>query len=794
MLQFIFQSYQVIIKSLFFSLLSCFLLLSQQLYAQKTPCNYEIAGKITCEDKKENLSYATLWITELKKGIQTDENGNFSIKGLCEGTYTLVCSYVGCENHTEHITIPKNQQKQQHAIVVKLLPSTKNLEEVEIKGQKTANTDLNVQTTNTISDQELAATRGLSLGESLKKIVGVTTLNTGSSIAKPMIQGMHSNRVLIMNSGVRQEGQQWGAEHAPEIDPFVASQLSVIKGAASVRYGADAIGGVVLVEPKPLQSNPKLGGELNLVGATNGRQGVISGIVEGKLKSPFFWRLQGTLKKSGNINTPNYYLRNTGLEETNFSYGLGYLKEKFGVEMFYSQFNTSLGIFTGSHFGNLTDLRNMIAKAEPDEINKGGFSYNIERPFQRIEHELFKAKTYLKSEKLGKFSLTFARQFNYRSEFDAHGLSVRNNPNTPQMALKITTYTSELVLDHKYKGNFFGTVGIFGMYQDNTYSGNYFIPFFKNYQAAIFAVEHWEKNKWLVEAGVRYDYRHLGVELIQNSGLQQPEFPTFDFHNVSASTGAKYTLNNYFNVGFNAAMAFRTPSVNELFSNGVHHGSASVEIGDRNLKTETAYNLSANLNFEYEKIKLQVNAYHNFIDNYIYLNPEKPETLTIRGAFPTFRYRQANVIIKGVDVSASYQITKNLSYQGKLAILRAFNYSADTYLILMPPDRYENALRYEWNSKKLQNNYLAINTLTVANQWRVPENTDYSNPPNGYTLLNFESGTTIKTKKLDFQIGLSVNNVLNTSYRDYLNRFRYFADEMGRNVMLKVKIPFVVKL
>jgi iron complex outermembrane receptor protein len=151
------------------------------------------------------------------------------------------------------------------------------------------------------------------------------------------------------------------------------------------------------------------------------------------------------------------------------------------------------------------------------------------------------------------------------------------------------------------------------------------------------------------------------------------------------------------------------------------------------------------------------------------------------------------VIIKGVDVSASYQITQKLSYQGKLAMLRAYNYSADTYLILMPPDRYENALRYEWNSKKLQNNYLAINTLTVANQWRVPENTDYTNPPSGYTLFNFEAGTTIKTKEIDFQIGLSVNNVFNTSYRDYLNRFRYFADEMGRNVMLKVKIPFVVK-
>jgi iron complex outermembrane receptor protein len=784
---FLYKSYVIAIFLLFFATKN---------FAQTPNCQYQISGKVVAihTHTEENLASATLWITELKRSVQTDRNGNFIIKDLCEGDYTLVCSYIGCDTHTKHIVLNKNTQEKKLNIHIKLNVATQNLHEVEIQAQKTVQTDVEIQATQTLSNQELAATRGLSLGESLKKITGVTTLNTGNNIAKPMIQGMHSNRVLVMNSGVRQEGQQWGAEHAPEIDPFVASQLSVIKGAASVRYGADAMGGVVLVEPKPLQKNPLLGGELNLVGASNGRQGVVSGIVEGTVKSSLFWRLQGTLKKSGTIQTPNYYLRNTGFEETNFSYNLGYLKEKFGVEIFYSQFNTSVGIFTGSHFGNLTDLQYILTQKEPDETHKGNFSYQMERPFQRIEHELFKAKMFLKTNNLGKFSLTFARQFNYRAEFDSHGISAANNPNSPQMALKITTYTTELILEHKPIRNFFGTLGAFAMYQDNTYSGNFFIPFFRNYQAALFAVEHWEKNKWLLEAGLRYDYRHLEADLNQNPTIQKPEYPTFDFHNLSASTGAKYTLNNYFYIGVNGAMAFRTPSVNELFSNGVHHGAASMEIGNRNLKTETAYNLSANLNFYSQKLKVQLNGYHNFIQNYIYLQPSKPETLTIRGAFPTFRYQQADVIIKGIDLSATYQLTKQLSYQGKFAFLRAYNYSADDYLILMPPDRYENALRYEWNGKKnIKDNYLAISTLSVANQWRVPENTDYAPPPTGYTLLNFEAGTTIKSKKFDFQIGLSVNNILNTAYRDYLNRFRYFADEMGRNIMLKIKIPFVIR-
>jgi iron complex outermembrane receptor protein len=794
-------------RTIFFSFVSFFLLLQVCVLAktlspniakittkkitQTSVCNYEISGKVVTKAKQEHLISATLWIPELKKGVQTDENGNFVLRGLCEGVYTLTCTFIGCNSHTQKITILQSNTYKQENLLIVLEPAENHLEIVEVKEKKTSNAENEIQATSILSDADLDATRGLSLGESLKKIVGVSSLNTGSSIAKPMIQGMHSNRVLMMNNGVRQEGQQWGAEHAPEIDPFVASQLSVIKGAAAVRYGADAMGGVVLVEPKALQKNKKFAGEINLVAATNGRQGVSSGILEGKIKENLYWRVQGTLKKSGTISTPTYYLKNTGFEETNFSYALGYLKQKSGVELFYSQFNTNLGIFSGAHFGNLTDLRAIIAKGEPDEINKGDFSYDIHRPFQRIEHELFKLKSYYQAEKLGKFSLTFARQFNYRAEFDSHGLIGNAKNDNPQMALKITTYTTELLLEHKPKKNFYGTFGIFGMNQSNTYSGNFFIPFFRNYQAAIFAIEHWESGKWLLETGLRYDFRHLEIDLTENR--QIPEFPSYNFSNISASFGTKYTLNNHFFVGINAAMAFRTPSVNELFSNGVHHGSASVEIGDRNLQTENAYNFSANVHYETEKLNIQANIYHNFIDNYIYLNPEKPETLTIRGAFPTFKYKQANVIIKGIDFSGSYQFTKNLQYQGKVALLRAYNYSIDNYLVLMPPDRYENTFRYEFDfakAKYLKNSYVAINTVSVLGQYRVPENVDYTNSPAGYHLVNVEMGTKISSKKYNFQIGITANNLLNTSYRDYLNRFRYFADEMGRNISLKIKINF----
>jgi iron complex outermembrane receptor protein len=801
--------------------LFAFLFFATQSQAQT--CVHTLAGKVVCKNNQNELIGATLWITELNKGTQTDEKGNFILNNLCEGTYTLVCTHISCKEHSQKIVV-SNQQARQEAnqeiqpkIAIYLEENTQTLQAVEIEGKKVVNSELQVQASNSLTNKELDATRGLSLGESLKKIVGVASLNTGSSISKPIIQGMHSNRVLVMNNGVRQEGQQWGAEHAPEIDPFVASELSVVKGAASVRYGADAIGGVVLVEPKSLRRNSRFGGELNFVGFSNGQQGVASGILEGnfarkkqtviaenlqtsnqsskfrQIVQHFYWRVQGTFKKSGTVHTPNYYLRNTALEEQNFSYHLGWLKEKVGIEVFYSQFNTSLGVFSGSHFGNLTDLNYIIAKGEPEEINKGGFSYVIGRPYQRIEHELFKLKSYWTNDKIGKFSWTYARQFNYRGEYDSHlplGSSAAENT-APQMAFKITTHSTEFLWEHKPVGNFYGTMGMNLMAQSNTYSGRYFIPFFRNYQAGVFWIEHWEKNKWLLEAGIRYDFKYLEVDLTENRQPQNYEFPTFNFSNISASAGAKYTLNNHFNAALQAGMAWRPPSVNELFSNGVHHGAASFEIGDRNLQTERAYNFSLNLRYESKKVNLQLNIYNNYIQNYIYLNPEQPPTLSIRGAFPTFRYRQADVVIRGVDLSGQWTIIPRLKYQPKIALLRAYNYAIEDYLILMPPDRYENTLLYEMpESKVFTDNFASIQVVSVANQWRVPQNSDYSAPPAGYTLLNFEAGTTVKVWKQPIQMLLGVNNALNTVYRDYLNRFRYFSDELGRNFMLRVKVVF----
>jgi iron complex outermembrane receptor protein len=166
-------------------------------------------------------------------------------------------------------------------------------------------------------------------------------------------------------------------------------------------------------------------------------------------------------------------------------------------------------------------------------------------------------------------------------------------------------------------------------------------------------------------------------------------------------------------------------------------------------------------------------------------------TLTIKGAFPTFVHTQVNAHLKGIDLTVNYDFTKKMKVVSKLSILRAFNQSAREHLVMMPADRFENSLEYNFkDGKKIHDAYVFLLVQSVLEQTRVPENSDYANPPAGYTLLNLAAGMDIRLKENTISVGISVNNLLNKSYRDYMNRFRYFTDEMGRNISVRVAVPF----
>ncbi|MEJ7912713.1 MAG: TonB-dependent receptor, partial [Chitinophagaceae bacterium] len=368
-------------------------------------CSLRLTGHVHSTATHENLSGATVSLKEKNETIITNINGDFVFDSLCTGTYAILITHSSFDTTVKTITITRNFH-----LDFDLTPSNKVLKEVMVMGTRGVQ---NSGFKNELSGKDLEEAKGLSLAEALSKMNGVTMLQTGTTISKPVIHGLHSNRILTINNGVRQEGQQWGSEHAPEIDPFIVNRLTVIKGVDELRYGSDAIGGVILVEPRPLRNTPGHNAEFNAVYFTNNRQYVTSAIFEKQLKnlSAFTYRVQGSFKKGANVVTPDYRLNNTALEEKNFSITVGWRKEHFDTELYYSLFNTRIGIFAGSHIGNLADLQKAIASTSPNPVFTGQQTYKIERPSQEVTHQLLKSRTVF-DVKNHKFTLLLAGQYN----------------------------------------------------------------------------------------------------------------------------------------------------------------------------------------------------------------------------------------------------------------------------------------------------------------------------------------------------------------------------------------------
>ncbi len=777
---------------------------------QAQDCHHVIRGRIMEAESKQAVAFAQVFVKETKTGAVSDEQGFYTINNVCNGTFTLEISHIECNHATRQVNI----HDEGAVIDIELHHHEgQHLQEVSISAQaiEAQKTQASVH----LDGQALAAARGQSLGDALKNLTGVTTLNTGATVAKPVIQGLHSNRILIYNNGVRQEGQQWGQDHAPEIDPATAEKLTVVKGAASVIYGADAIGGVILVEPKTMRWSEGIGGKINLAGFGNGRTGVASLQLEGCQfchtngfsgddKRKFSWRLQGSIKRGGNLKTPNYYLANTGVSERNFSGQIEHKGDKINHSLYFSHFYTKIGIFAGAHIGNLSDLKLAFEAKEP--LVKADFTYALDRPQQRVSHSLLKYKNTLQIADNKRLVTVLSFQKNQRGEYDRHRLfgSLPKELITPNLAFDLVTGIANTVFEHRLNDHIHGKLGAEFVYQNNRTEKGGLIPNYISTTSGLFLTERWHDHDspWEAEMGVRYDYKWLNARVRNNNPENEGILQQFDFQSFAGQLGVirKWQSNTF--LSYNLGSAWRAPSVNELFSLGVHHGTATYERGSVNLQSERSLNNTLSFSHQATRLKMQLDLYQNFIQNFIYLRPDSVPVLTIRGAFPAFNYAQTNARLQGIDLFLSYEMTKKFQLETKNSWLQAYNLSDKMPLILMPANRVALNLKYDIldadrvlnpvsvkgiNVEKLK---LTFGASHVFEQKRVPPNQDYIAPPEGYTLLNCALATTVKVQQQKFDIHLIINNLTNVAYRDYLNRFRYFADEIGRDVQVKVEWKF----
>lgn len=750
---------------------------SAALFAQQPVCDLVLSGRVLDEHDRTPLAFANLVVGEGQRGTSTDAEGRFRLEGMCQGEVRLRVSHVGCEPQEIRIDLKGSRE-----ITVFLEHHTHELEQFEVARERP---DENVGHSKVEIDREtMERGTGTSIAEMLTGANGVDIQRSGPTIAKPVVRGLSGNRVVLLNQGVRQEDQQWGTEHAPNLDPFSTDRITIVRGAASVQYGSDALGGVIITEPVELPDRASLRGELRALGALNGRGGGGVGLLEGAVpRVPgLAWRVQGSGRFLGDSRAPNYVLSNTGIRESGISATIGSERHRHGAKVYYSWFARELGILRASHIGNLTDLENAITSGEPAYV--APFTYEVDAPRQTVQHHLLKTEAYWRPNELDQIVMTYAYQANDRQEFD-----IRRGGRSaiPALDLFLATHTLDVVYKHFIGKAVHGKVGVNGLWQENyNVPGTGVRPLLPNYDRrmfGVFAVEHFPLNDKLeLEAGARLDHSGLLVRTFdpQDNYIT----PEHRFTNHAFSLGANWTLEDSVRVRAGMNSAFRPPHVSELYSQGLHHGSAAIEEGDPTLGSERM--VQATMDTEWDarngrwSVAWSLHASHT--DGFIYLRPEDYR-LTIRGAFPVFRYTATDVLMWGTDLRVVHRPSPDWELSVRGGLVRGRDLDEDEWLFQMPADRLGATVT--WN-KMLGGNDLSVrvNGRWVRTQDRIPIGLDLTEPPDGYMLLGADLLLERALGMDRMQVGLRVDNLLNTTYRDYLDRFRYYADARGLDITL----------
>ena len=401
-------------------------------------CEIKIKGRVQELNCLDPIPFANVYFREAERGAVTDEKGFFEIPPMCQGGFHVSVSHIACKTREFYITVTGDT-----TLLFKIEQYSQIMDELAIASTVVENPT--TQSLMHLDAHEISQYTDKNMANILDNLAGVSTIKNGNNIAKPVVNGLYGDRLILLNNGVTQSGQQWGADHSPEIDPLSAGKITVIKGVSALAYQGNNLGSAILVAPPKIDSEPHLHGSARYFFESNGVGNGLNLRVQ-KHHQKFAWSFSGTAKKKGDSRAASYFLTNTGATEGDFALQTEYIHNaSLQSKLYFSSFNAHFGVLRGAHIGNLADLEEALKKKDKPFYTKDHFSYQINAPFQKVNHHLLKWETSFLLNEDHKFDFTHAVQWDLRKEFDVRraGRSLK-----PAMSLNQTSNFTEL----KYNG------------------------------------------------------------------------------------------------------------------------------------------------------------------------------------------------------------------------------------------------------------------------------------------------------------------------------------------------------
>ena len=727
--------------------------------------------------------------------VVTDINGQcrLQLKSKIEKAKIEVSS-VGYKRLTQTFT-PNPKQ----TLTLKMVDDAKMIGNVEVTAQKRHTTQL--QQTATIGSDALEKGGATSLAKLLETVPGVSSISTGNTIAKPVIQGMHSSRILLMNNGVRLESQSWGADHAPELDYTGSSMVEVVKGAECIRYGFGAMGGVVLLNDAPLPWGNKrvtTKGNGNMGYDTNARGASGSATVEAGY-GPWGARVHGMYTKGGDYRTADYRLNNTGYNTISLSGMVGFEGKHVTATLFSCIYYQRSGIYYASKVSDLDQLVKRFEYGRPDPQTIQPFSYEIKPPFQQSQHVTLKGELKWRLNPSHQIDFTLSFQENLRQEFENRKKAQWSW--IPVQDLILKTYKVDVLWHAKWKlWKMTTDAGLSNTYQTNyNYPGTKQPAFVPNFAALSMGGYFLHKAEWgrlQMALGMRYDFRVMSV----NGYTSLSNYTYYDdfklYSNFTASLAGHYQIDDNWDLRANIGWSWRPPDINELYAIGLQEGSYWV-VGNRHLASERGYKSVVGARYRNTWLNVEPSFFYQRINSYIYDHIGTGKNRFHNhpsGKYPKFIYDQDDVRLMGGDIEATAKPIEGLSLVAKGEWMFARNITRDDWLPFMPSDRYGLSATYtraidksgKWRGT------VSLSGIYVTKQTRFDPDKDLvSDSPDPYFLLNGTAEVALRMPQhRELKLMLVGDNILNNLYKEYTDRFRYYAHERGANFSIRTLFKF----
>jgi iron complex outermembrane receptor protein len=725
----------------------------------------ELSGRVVTAEGVIPLPGVVVTIEEREATAVTDEDGRFRFSDQPPGTIHVVAAIQGFEPTREEVVLVAAPVE----ITITMRDDLHFTEAVSVSPQPRDPFE-SYQPTSVLSGQELAIKLDSSLGAMLREEPGVAERSLGAGPSRPVIRGQDGDRVLILQNSQRTgDISSQSADHGVTLNPAAATQVEVVRGPATLLYGANAIGGLVNVISEQIPTRPvaEIVGRAQVDLATNaGQAGTAADVSVGNGR----WVLNagGSATRAGDFSTPIGEIDNSATRGAFGSIGLS---------------RTSTGGYLGASVA-IDDTRYGVPVVED-----GGIELNPRRRVLSVRGERRNLD--------GLFDSVRASMAHHRYRHE------ELHDGVPATFFRNDLFDVDVRATHGPVGRVTGTVGVSGYGRHFDVEGAEDLsPRVDQQMLSLFTYQEASWAHATVQFGGRYDRASYDPR----GGLRAR-----DFHNLSLSAGTLLRPTDRSVIAVNVARAARNPALEELYFFGPHPGNFTFEIGNADLKSEVAYGLDVSYRLRLPRVSAEFSYFDNVVNDYIFRNPISEEEFDRRfpdvahpghdhdhddhdhggdegheghahGDLPIIEFTGRNARLNGFEAHADIDVVHGLHIELGFDSVRGTLRGTGEALPRMPPVRFTSGMRYHRNALQL-----GAQVVVAADQDRVH---DVETRTPGYGVLKLFGAYSFPTGGLVSTITVRLDNATDRLYRNHLSYIKDLVPERGRNFRVVYGVSF----